>query len=151
MMKAFWVAWHQRSLRERGWILVLLGTMSAVGLWQGAWLPLQQAIVGQQLRQQQLRMQWRQLQRLAPQAAISGDLRQRLESTALKHAIVLHSVTEQQGQAQVVLANANADDVLAWLEQLEGQHGVRIVVLGLQASSPPDGRVQVAPLIVERQ
>lgn len=132
-------------------MLALLSILAAVGLWQGAWLPLQQAIAGEHQRQQQLRLQWQQLQRLRPQSVAAGDLRQRLETTAAKRAIVLQSITERQGQMQVVLAKANAGDVLSWLEQLESQGGVRVVELGLQASTPPDGLVQVAPLIVEQR
>ncbi|WP_431223961.1 type II secretion system protein GspM [Serratia sp. L9] len=120
-MTEFWAAWRQRSARERGLMLALLGIVAAVGLWQGAWLPLQQAIAGEHQRQQQLRLQWQQLQRLVPQSVAEGDLRQRLATTVAKRAIVLQSLTERQGQMQVVLAKANADDVLSWLAQLESQ------------------------------
>lgn len=150
MMK-LWAAWQQRSLRERRLLLVLLGTVIIAGLWLMLWQPLQQAIDSQQQRQQQLSLQWRQLQRIAPQQIASGDLRQRLEKTAIEHGLVLRSVTEQQEQTRVALATANAEDLLRWIEQLESQGGMRVVELILQASSPPDGRVQIDTLLLEQQ
>jgi general secretion pathway protein M len=151
MMTKLWANWQQRSLRERRLVLALLGTVIAAGLWLMAWQPLQQAIASQQQRQQQLHLQWRQLQRIAPQPVASGDWRGRLEKTAAEHGLVLRGVTEQQGQVRVELAVANAEDVLRWLDQVESRSGVRVVELGLQASSPPDGRVQVGTLLLERQ
>lgn len=151
MMIRLGAHWQQRSLRERRLVWVLLSIVIAAGLWLMAWQPLQQAIASQQQRQQQLHIQWRQLQRIVPQPVTSGDLRGRLEKTAAEHGLVLRGVAEQQGQVRVELAVANAEDVLHWLEQVESQGGMRVVELGLQASSPPDGRVQVAPLLMEHQ
>lgn len=151
MMAKLWAAWQQRSLRERRLLLALLAMVIAAGLWLMVWQPLQQAIASQQQRQQQLRSQWRQLQRIEPQPAAIGDLRQLVEKTAAEHGLVLRGVMEQQGQTRVELAVANAEDVLRWLEQVESRGGVRVVELGLQAFSPPDGRVQVGTLLLERQ
>lgn len=151
MMAKLWAAWQQRSLRERRLLLALLAMVIAAGLWLMVWQPLQQAIASQQQRQQQLRSQWRQLQRIEPQPAAIGDLRQLVEKTAAEHGLVLRGVMEQQGQTRVELAVANAEDMLRWLEQVESRGGVRVVELGLQAFSPPDGRVQVGTLLLERQ
>jgi type II secretory pathway component PulM len=151
MMTKLWANWQQRSLRERRLVLVLLGTVVAASLWLMAWQPLQQAIANQQQRQQQLHLQWRQLQRIAPQPVATGDLRQLLEKTAAEHGLMLRGITELQGQTRVELAVANAEDVLRWLTQVESRGGMRVVELRLQASSPPDGRVQVGPLLLERQ
>ncbi|NIY46298.1 type II secretion system protein GspM [Cedecea colo] len=150
-MKMLSAAWQQRSLRERRLLLVLLGILLAVGLWQGAWLPLQQAIADRQQRLQQLRLQWQQLQHLTPQPQGVHDLRQLLNSTAKEYAIGLQSVTEQAGQAQVRVAVADGTNLLNWLEKLESRYAVRVMELGLQASSPADGRVQIVSLIVGRQ
>ena len=151
MKGKLWAHWRQRSLRERRLVRVLLSTVMAAGLWLMVWQPLQQAIASQQQRQQQLRLQWRQLQRVSPQPAAIGDLRQVLEKTAAEYGLELRRVAEQQGQTRVELAVANAEDVLHWLEQMESRGGVRVVELRLQASAPPDGRVQVGTLLLERQ
>ncbi len=68
-----------------------------------AWQPLQQAIVSQQQRQQQLHLQWRQLQRIAPQPGATGGLRQLLEKTAAEHGLMVRGITEQQGHGGVTI------------------------------------------------
>lgn len=151
MMGQLWAKWRQRSLRERRLVLVLLSTVMAAGLWLMVWQPLQQAIANQQQRQQQLRLQWRQLQQISPQPAVNGDLRQLLEKTTAEQGLTLRGMTEQQGQIRLELAVANADDVLRWLDQMESRSGIRVMELRLQSSLPPDGRVQVGTLLLERQ
>lgn len=151
MMTKLWAAWQQRSLRERRLLMILSGLVIAAGLWLMVWQPLRQAIDGQQQRQQQLRLQWRQMQHIATQPAATGGLRQLLATTAAEHGLVLRGVTEQQGMTRVELAAANAEDLLRWLIQVESRGGVRVEELKLQASSPPDGRVQVVSLRLEPQ
>ncbi|WP_025121668.1 MULTISPECIES: type II secretion system protein GspM [unclassified Serratia (in: enterobacteria)] len=151
MMGKLWANWRQRSLRERRLMLVLLSTVMAAGLWLMVWQPLQQAIANQQQRQQQLRLQWRQLQQISPQPAVNGDLRQLLEKTIAEQGLTLRGTTEQQGQIRVELAVANAEDVLRWLDQVESRGGIRVMELQLQSSLPPDGRVRAGTLLLERQ
>lgn len=146
----------QLSLRDQTMLVALAAALLLYMLYQMLWHPLaksnsdlaqQNAAVAQSLaNMNQLAAQYRELQKASgPGNASQGEtLTQLVDETVASNQ--LHMSRFQPGSAgdvQVRFDNANFDQVLRWLNELENKHGVTLREFGVSPGSGP-GLVNVS-------
>lgn len=147
---------QQLSLRDQAMLVVLAAAVLLYMLYQLVWHPLANAndnlarqnaaIAASVASMNQLAAQYRELQKsTTSNAASQGEtLTQLVDQTVASNSLHMSRFQPgSSGEVQVRFDNANFDQMLRWLNDLENRHGVVLRELGISPGSGP-GLVNVS-------
>lgn len=148
----YWLSLQAREQR----LLIIAGAALLVAAAYGLiWQPLHQSRVTQQqavqAAQQQFLYLQTQLPKLTQNTALTrtnGSLTEIVSDTARQLNIQVTRMQPQNEQLQLSLADVPFEALLTWLEQLQYQHGLRLVQFDVAAADTP-GVVRVRRMVVE--
>lgn len=153
-MKAVLLWWNALQRREQQLISVL-GVVGGIGLFYALiWLPLHQARDSQALAAKTAAEQLVWLKGKMPQLAAApagaggGSLSDKVSQSSQQFQIKVSRMQPKDEQLDLMLDDVPFEQLLRWLQLLQGEHGVRLVQLEVTDTDIP-GVVRVRRLVLE--
>ncbi len=153
-MKAVLLWWNGLQRREQQ-LLSVLSVIGGVGLFYAlVWAPLHQARDSQALAAVTASEQLVWLKGKMPQLAAApagvagGSLSDKVSQTSQQFQIKVSRMQPKDEQLDLMLDDVPFEQLLRWLQLLQGEHGVRLVQLEVTDTDMP-GVVRVRRLVLE--
>ena len=152
-MKAVLLWWNGLQRREQQ-LLSALGVVGGIGLFYVLiWQPLHQARDSQALAaktaaEQLVWLKGKMPQLAAAPAGAGGSLSDKVSQSSQQFQIKVSRMQPKDEQLDLMLADVPFEQLLRWLQQLQGEHGVRLVQLEVTDTEDP-GVVRVRRLVLE--
>ena len=153
-MKAVLLWWNSLQRREQQ-LVSMLGVVGGIGLFYALiWAPLHQTRESQQLAattaSEQLVWLRGKLPQLAaaPATGAGGSLNDKVSQTSRQFQINVSRMQPKDEQLDLMLEDVAFEQLLRWLQLLQGEHGVQLVQLEVTDTDVP-GVVRVRRLVLE--
>ncbi|NBO17716.1 MAG: type II secretion system protein M [Proteobacteria bacterium] len=135
---------HARQPREQKALRLLAYFLAGALLWQGAWVPARD--IRNRSQSQYLAaladLEWMRAHAADAQKPASGDAEGSVltlvAAAAKKHGVIVqHAEPAQDGSLRVTLEGVSFARLLAWLQALQAEHGIRTDYAALERGTGP--------------